>query len=134
MTHSRVLYAGIFVCLTGLSNSVIAEKMLSADEVKKLTIGKTANGQHLKKGHKYKVFFDANGTYVQARTDGSVFRGKWRIKGNKHCIAPNHRKKEFCRSLRNTGKGTYVKVKERAFGSNIDVVKLSNFVDGNKTK
>ncbi len=123
--------AGLFIT----STPVMAANFMSADAVKKLVSGKTANGVHLTKGHKYKIYFNSNGSYVQARVNGSRFVGHWRVKRNgKHCIKPSHKNREFCRGVRANKDGTFTKVKERSFKNNKDVVKWSNFVDGDKTK
>ncbi len=135
MKNTKTVLALALAGLISVSNAVLAGGFMPADAVTKLFSGKTANGQHLKKGFSYKVYFNANGKFVQARNDGSRLVGTWRVKGNgAHCIQFSHKNREFCRKVRDDGNGTYIKVKKKGFGKKVDVVKLWNFVPGDKTK
>jgi len=113
-------------CLLVLAPTFVMaeEKMLNADEVKKLFIGKTCDGYNPIKDKNYKLF-TKNETKVLHQTAKGTKERDWEVTdSSEHCV---HFKSRRCGTIHDMGNGVYHKMNN---GKHINTLK--NFVEGNK--
>ncbi len=123
-TNNKLLTVATIVLLAG-SGNVLAEKVLTADEVKALFSGKTFDGYNEIKGKSYKAYSDPNGTMIhQNRKRTKEFEWKVDSQGQHCAIFPVGPR---CGIIVSVGDGIYHKMKD---GEHINTLK--NFVDGNQ--
>ena len=126
MKINTSLIAGVLCTVPALP--VIAGS-LSGDEIKSAFSGKTAVGEHLKKGMGVKSFHASDGTYKSVLSDGTVRTGKWWVDGDKLCVKFNGEGKDMCRLIESDGSGGYKKIVPRKGKA---VVHFKSLEDGDK--
>ena len=126
MKINTSLIAGV-LC-TVLALPVIAGS-LSDDEIKSAFSGKTAVGEHLKKGMGVKSFHASDGAYKSVLSDGTVRTGKWWVDGGTLCIKFDGEGKDICRLIESDGSGGYKKIVPRKGKA---VVHFKRLEDGDK--
>lgn len=90
-----------------LTMPVIADS-LSGDEIRTTFSGKTAVGDHLKKGMGVRSFHANDGSYRSVLSDGTVRTGKWWVDVNELCV--NLDGKDNCNLVESDTGGGYMKV------------------------
>jgi len=103
---------------------------LSGDEIKSTFSGKTAVGDHLKKGMGVKSFHASDGSYKSVLSDGTVRTGKWWVDGDKLCVKFNGEGKDMCRLIESDGSGGYKKINPKKGKA---VVYFKSLEGGDKT-
>ena len=103
----KILFA-LFTFLIMSSFHANAAGALSADAIKAITVGKTVNGEHLKKGFKFTAYFKADGTVIR-NWNGKVQDGTYSFKGNLHCV--NFGNGDKCATIVPNGDGSYKRLK-----------------------
>ncbi len=74
-----IVGAVIISCILFLGeSSVLAESVLSAEEVTQLFSGKTVEGINVRKGIKWKAYHDSNGT-IRVQFSKGKRQGKWYV-------------------------------------------------------
>ncbi|MFV2061222.1 MAG: hypothetical protein ACC653_11115 [Gammaproteobacteria bacterium] len=101
-----VLYLTVSILSIGIAQ---AEQYLSADKLKSAIIGKTFYAEHLKKGFKFKVYFDVDGSTAYRTTSDGISKTSYKFDGDKHCIL--WKDVDRCAKILDKGDGTYIRVK-----------------------
>lgn len=123
MRNKKLLTAILGLGMVLNAGAVLAEKQLSADEVKALFVGKTADGTNVIKGKNYKLYTkDAtSAVHKNAKRTKDV---SWHVtEDGQHCVQLN---KLHCGHIMDMGNGVYHKVSD---GEHINTLK--NFQEGN---
>ncbi len=111
-------------------SSVLAESVLSAEEVTQLFSGKTVEGIAVRKGYSFKSYFDPNGTIRTQYAKGKKRKGKWYIDDDgRKCLRYEDQSKENCHIIVNDG-GVYKEFKVKG-GKRQQVVEFTRFTEGN---
>jgi len=127
MKKITTLIAGT-ICAV-LAVPVMADS-LSGDDIKSTFSGKTAVGDHLKKGMSVKAFHASDGSYISVLSDGTVRRGKWWVDGDNLCVKFDDKGKDKCGSFESDGEGSYKKISSRNGNA---VIHFKSLEDGDKT-
>jgi hypothetical protein len=130
MKRSALLLSAT-ICLV-LSTTSLAGEYMSADAVKSLLTGKTADGKHHKKDFSYSIYFDPAGTLIRVK-DGETRTGKWRVDDEgKHCVTWDDEGKQRCFPFKDNGDGTISKYRLIDYSDDIKIITLSNIRKGNR--
>lgn len=121
-----LLAGGIFTLLA----MPIMAGSLSGDEIKSVFSGKTASGDHLKKGLGVKSFHASDGSYKSVLSDGTVRTGKWWVDADTLCLKFDGEGKDRCRQIESDGSGGYKKIHPRKGKA---VVHFKSLEDGDGT-
>ena len=90
------------------SGQVLAEKYLTADEVKSLVVGNTMHAEHLKKDFEFSIHFDADGNTAFRKQFDETIQTSYKLQGDKHCIF--WKGADRCANILDNGDGTYTRV------------------------
>jgi len=122
--------AVIIGCILFLgASSVLAENVLSAEEVTQLFSGKTVEGITVSKGYSFKAYFDPNGTIRTQYAKGKR-KGKWYIDDDgRKCLRYEDQSRERCNIIVNDG-GVYKEFKVKG-GKRHQTVEFTKFTEGN---
>jgi hypothetical protein len=122
--------AVIIGCILFLgASSVLAESVLSAEEVTQLFSGKTVEGITVSKGYSFKAYFDPNGTIRTQYAKGKR-KGKWYIDDDgRKCLRYEDMSRENCHIIVNDG-GVYKEFKVKR-GKRHQTVEFTKFTEGN---
>jgi hypothetical protein len=122
--------AVIIGCILFLgASSVLAENVLSAEEVTQLFSGKTVEGITVSKGYSFKAYFDPNGTIRTQYAKGKR-KGKWYIDDDgRKCLRYEDMSRENCHIIVNDG-GVYKEFKIKR-GKRQQTVEFTRFTEGN---
>jgi hypothetical protein len=121
-------------CLGAGSLTAQAGTYMSADEVKNVIVGKSANGVHLKKDFAYRIYFAPDGALHQIKENGVEKKGQWSVTNDgKHCVEWDNSGVRKCFPVRDDGDGTYTKVKLKG-NRVIEILRWSDFQDGDALK
>lgn len=107
-----------------------AADSLSGDVIKNTFTGKTAIGDHLKRGMGVRAFHATDGSYKSVLSDGTVRTGKWWVDGDMLCVKFDAQGKDKCRSIESDGKGGYKKIHPK---KGKELVHIKSFEDGDTT-
>ena len=100
------LVAGATLALTAMAGSLAADRILNADEVKKLISGNTVRVTQINNGKQWSIFFAADGKGYESKDQ---VRGTWEIKENgEHCASWAALK---CAKVADIGGGKYARLK-----------------------
>ena len=86
-----------------------ADDTLTGDQIKSLIVGKTVHAEHARKGFKFSVFFDEDGTATRIK-NGNTKEGRYVIVKNMQCVDMG--RGENCATIVANGNGTYKRLKE----------------------
>jgi len=122
--------AVIIGCILFLgASSVLAESVLTAEEVTQLFSGKTVEGITVRKGYSFKAYFDPNGTIRTQYAKGKR-KGKWYIDDDgRKCLRYEDMSRENCHIIVNDG-GVYKEFKVKG-GKRHQTVEFTKFTEGN---
>lgn len=125
-----IVGAVIISCILFLGeSSVLAESVLSAEEVTQLFSGKTVEGIAVRKGYSFKSYFDPNGTIRTQYAKGKR-KGKWYIDDDgRKCLTYEDKGRENCHIIVNDG-GVYKEFKIKG-GKRQQTVEFTRFAEGN---
>ncbi len=126
-----IVGAVIISCILFLGeSSVLAESVLSAEEVTQLFSGKTVEGVIVKKGYSFKAYFDPTGTIrIQYATGEGKRYGKWHIDNDgRKCLRYEDQEKKNCHIIVNEG-GVYKEFRIKG-GKRKLVVEFTKFTEG----
>jgi hypothetical protein len=103
---SLSLVAGAILAFTAMAGSMAADRVLSADEVKKLISGNTVRVTQINNAKQWSIFFAADGKGYESKDQA---RGTWEIKENgEHCASWAVLK---CAKVADIGGGKYARIK-----------------------
>jgi len=120
----------VAIIFTVLTLPVMADS-LSGDDIKSAFSGKTAVGDHLKKGLGVKSFHASDGSYRSVLSDGTVRTGKWWVDGDNLCLKYEGEGKDRCRLIESDGADGYKKIHPKKGKA---VVHFKSLEDGNVTQ
>ena len=125
-----IVGAVIISCILSLGeSSVLAESVLSAEEVTQLFSSKTVEGINVRRGFKWKAYHDPNGT-IRVQFPKGKRQGKWYVDDDgRMCLKFEDQSKENCQIIVNDG-GVYKKFKVKG-GSRQQVARFTKFTEGN---
>ena len=125
-----IVGAVIISCILFLgASSVLAESVLSAEEVTQLFSGKTVEGITVRKGYSFKAYFDPNGTIRTQYAKGKR-KGKWHIDDDgRKCLTYEDKGRENCNIIVKDG-GGYKEFKVKS-GKRHQTVEFTRFTEGN---
>lgn len=107
-----------------VTSPVLAEKVLSADEVKALFTDVTFDGRNELKGKNFQMYFSESGAAIQKKGNGSTREGEWSVDGDgRHCVEFN---RLSCAHVTDMGDGIYHK-----YPNGVHSHTLQNFRKGN---
>ncbi len=110
-------------------SSVLAENVLSAEEVTQLFSGKTVEGINPRKGYSFKSYFYPNGTIRTQYAKGKR-KGRWYIDDDgRKCLKYEDKSRENCHIIVNDG-GVYKEFKIKG-GRRQQTVEFTRFTEGN---
>jgi endonuclease YncB( thermonuclease family) len=96
------------VSLTTMAGTLAGDRLLSADEVKKLISGNTAHVTRVKDGDKWNVYFATDGKAY--KKEGEV-AGTWEVKDSgEHCVSWASNDKVRCLRIADIGGGLHARV------------------------
>ena len=96
----------VILLLSSLVNSMAADRILTADEVKKLIAGNTVHVTLVSNGKQWKIFFAPDGKGYESESEA---RGTWEVKDNgEHCASWATLK---CARIADLGDGKYARLK-----------------------
>lgn len=107
----------------------VTASSLSGDEIKSTFYGKTAVGDHLKKGVGVKSFHASDGSYKSVLSDGMTRTGEWWVDSDKLCVKFDSEGKDRCRLIESDGSGGYNKINPK---KGKVVVHFKSLEDGDK--
>lgn len=81
---------------------------LNDKQIKFLFSGTTISAVDLKKGNKYKIYFDGDGSTAYSSQNGKVEKTTYKIKGNELCI--RLKGKNRCATITANGDSTYTRI------------------------
>lgn len=100
------LVAGATLALTAMAGSMAGDRILSADEVKKLISGNTVRVTLVSNGDQWSIFFAPDGKGYESKDQA---RGTWEVKDNgEHCASWAKLK---CAKVADIGGGKYARLK-----------------------
>jgi len=95
------------VSLTTMAGASAGDRLLSADEVKKLITGNTVHVTVVQNGKQFSVYFAPDGKGYSKKGE----RGTWEVKDNgEHCVSWAKRDAVRCLRIADTGDGGYARV------------------------
>jgi hypothetical protein len=126
-----IVGAVIIGCILFLGeSSVLAESVLSAEEVTQLFSGKTVEGINVRKGFRFKAYHDPNGT-IRAQFAEGKRQGKWYVDDDgRRCLKFEDQSKEKCQIIVNDG-GVYKQFKINKRGKRQQQAEFTKFTEGN---
>jgi hypothetical protein len=123
MTKNKILTVSFIAGMVVCAGPAIAEKQLTADEVKALFIGKTADGTNVIKDKNYRLYTKDDSTAIHKNRKRTK-EVSWKVTDDgKHCVQFRSLR---CGYIVDMGDGVYHKVHD---GEHINTLK--NFRDGN---
>jgi hypothetical protein len=124
MTFKNTILLSVITGLMTVTGTAMADKQLSADEVKALFSGKTFDGHNESNDKDYQVYSDPNGTMIHKNAKRTK-EMKWEVTADgQHCALFKTRK---CGNIVDKGNGVYYKMNHSNHTHT-----LKNFVEGNK--
>lgn len=100
------LIVGAALALTALASAMAADRVMSAEEVKKLISGNTVRVTATGNGNQWSIFFAPDGKGYEAK---DVARGTWEVKDDgDHCASWAMLK---CGKITDIGDGKYARIK-----------------------
>jgi len=96
------------VSLTTMAGASAGDRLLSADEVKKLISGNTAHVTRAKDGAQWNLYFAPDGKGYKKEGEAA---GTWEVKASgEHCVSWASNDKVRCLRVADNGDGTYARV------------------------
>ena len=127
MSYKALILSLILALISSLSS---AQDYLSDDAIKSAFSGKTAIGNHLKKGVTVKSYHAEDGTYRSVYGDGSSNTGEWWVESNKLCVKFTGEDDSKCRKIMSDGASGYKKIHPK---KDKPVVHFEKLEDGDQT-
>ncbi len=110
-------------------NSLLAESVLSAEEVTKLFSGKTVEGENVKRNYSFKSYFDPDGT-VRTQYEIGKKKGKWYIDAkDRKCLRYDDKDKTYCFNI--VKDGEFYKEFKIKHGKRKQITAFTKFTEGN---
>ncbi|MBI3562767.1 MAG: hypothetical protein HY080_13730 [Gammaproteobacteria bacterium] len=100
--------ASLFALVVVSMPALAEDKMLSADELKKVIVGNTIHASMVNDGKTFKAYFDSRGKYTRIQ-DGATTEGTYRISADgTQCVMFNNA--ETCAKIKDNGNNTYTRI------------------------
>ena len=132
-TNLRDLVAVFVSLLALLLAGCRGQRTLTSDQVRALFSGRTASGRHLKRGYRFRSYWEPSGVFRSYWNGGAkAYHGRWWVKpGGMICIRWRVGDEDLCRNITVDRQGGHRKVLFKPNGRRIVVIRYERFVDGN---